>query len=108
MREPMHLSMSSRGKIWEAIQDAKDQNAHVSLGPDQILVNGRNQNYIACVPFLLLSYTQNNMRYLWCLKCRPIMRTEWKYSATAVAEEGGTKLQKGAYRECNSQEPSAN
>jgi len=57
MREPMHLSMSSRGKIWEAIQDAKDQNAHVSLGPDQILVNGRNQNYIACVPFLLLSYT---------------------------------------------------
>jgi hypothetical protein len=88
MREPMHLSMSSetnvvsaivadeeldntlpRGKICEAIRDQSAQDASVSVGPEsnQVQVKSfrlRNQNYIACVSFLLPSYTQHNMRYL--------------------------------------------
>jgi len=84
IREPMHLSMSSSGKIWEAIQGAKllgakDEAIYKVIGPEEShpLLWGNQDNRTTSLLFLsAMSYTQHNMRYLKCLKCRRIVKTE--------------------------------
>jgi hypothetical protein len=108
MREPIHLSISSvhpslrqslgvdeetggslpRGKIWEAIQGVwrvtRRECICPSARPGFRFKNNKNIPFLHCLCFP--SYTQHNMRYLKCLKCRRIMKQKegWRSTETWV------------------------
>jgi len=90
MREPIHLSMSSRGKIWEAIQ----VQVLLRVGPDSAsVVRSGNQNYIVCfLPAIAIDVypTQHEISKM------PEMSSNHengkKRCATAVDGKEGTEL----------------